>query len=311
LQTPTIVAGIHYHHSEKGNDHSIEPRLGFDWAFNQDQSISLGMGIHSQLQPLFVYNYQMLTDNLNQTYTEPNKDLKLSRSNHVVVGYNYLFTENLRLKIEGYYQYLYNVPVEKEPSYKSMTNYGSTFSLYDFNELENKGTGRNYGAEITFEKFLSNNYYYLATLSLFDSKYRGSDRVLRNTRYNCNIIANILGGYEWQLKNHNTFATDVKAVYAGGERKIPINLKASKIARNTVYDITSPYEEQFPHFLSLDVRISYKINRPRLSHVIAIDLKNVTNRYNHLIEIYNPMTEKIEEASLVGLMPMFLWRMNF
>ncbi len=306
----SFVGGIHYHYSKLGNDHSFEPRFSFSWDFLPKQSVNLGIGKHSQIQPHFAYFYKIL-DTTNFTYSEPNRNLELSRSDHFVLGYNYLFNKNLRLKIETYYQRLYNIPVEEDSSYMSLINYGSSFSYYNFNHLTNEGTGRNYGIELTFEKFLSDNYYYLLTLSLFDSKYKGSDNIMHNTRYNGNFILNMLGGYEWPLKNKNTLATDFKIAWAGGERKLPIDLDASIAKGETVYSNYNIYEEKFKDYFRLDFRISYRINLRKVSHTLAIDLMNATNRHNHFLEMYEPETQSIEEASIIGLMPSFLWRMNF
>ncbi len=306
----SVVTGLHYQYSKFGDDHSVEPRFSINWDFLPKQSVSLGMGIHSRLQPKFVYHYEILTDTLNKGYTKPNKNLKMSRSNHFVLGYNYLFNSNHRLKVEGYYQYLRNIPVEQDSSYASLINYGSSFSDYDYEGLVNKGTGNNYGTEITLEKFLSDNYYYLFTLSLFDSKYRGSDGISRNTRYNANIISNLLGGYEWHLKNQNTLGFDGRLIWAGGERKIPLDYEASARKEEAVYIITEAFEERFKNYFRLDLRFSYKINK-KSSHTLAIDIMNVTNRNNHFLAFYDDEKNDYDEVSALGIIPAVLWRWNF
>ena len=80
---------------------------------------------------------------------------------------------------------------------------GSYFSMinstgdYNKDSLENSGKGRNIGIDITFEKFLTKQYYTLITVSLFDSKYTGGDGIERNTQFNSNYVINLLGGKEW------------------------------------------------------------------------------------------------------------------
>ena len=56
-----------------------------------------------------------------------------------------------------------------------MLNSGSDFTFPEKGGLVNKGTGSNTGIEFTVEKFLSKNYYLLATGSLFEGKYKGSE----------------------------------------------------------------------------------------------------------------------------------------
>ena len=65
--------------------------------------------------------------------------------------------------------------------------------------LVNSGTGRNYGVELTIEKFFSDGYYGLFTSSLYDSKYTASDGVERNTAFNGKYVLNILFGKEWKV----------------------------------------------------------------------------------------------------------------
>ena len=64
-----------------------------------------------------------------------------------------------------------------------MINYGTSFFEVRTDSLLNEGTGQNYGIELTFEKFLGNNYYFLFTSSLFESTYKGSDGIKR--KYTC------------------------------------------------------------------------------------------------------------------------------
>ncbi len=304
------VGGIHYQYSKLGNDYSVEPRFSLTWDFLQGQSLNLGFGVHSKLQPKFVYHYEILTDTANKVYTKPNEDLKMTRSKHLVLGYNYLFNSNHRLIIEGYYQYLSNIPVEDDNSYKSLINYGSSFSDYEYKGLVNKGVGYNYGLELTLERFLAKGYYYLFTLSLFESKYKGSDGILRNTRFNANAICNLLGGYEWSVGKNNTIGFDLRAIFAGGERKIPLDYEASAVRQQAVYDIPNAYNQRFKNYFRLDTKFYFTINK-RTSHMIAIDIINVTNRQNHFKAIYDEDINDYEEVSTLSILPTFLWRWNF
>jgi hypothetical protein len=307
----SFVTGIHYQYSKFGNDHSIEPRFSIKWDFKPKQSLSLGIGRHSKLQPLFVYHYQQLVDTVNKVYVKPNENLKMTRSDQIVLGYNYLFNANHRFKIEWYYQYLTKVPVEKDSSFKSLINYGTSFSDYDYVDLVNKGTGFNYGTEITLEKFLSKGYYYLVTLSLFNSKYRASDGILRNTRFNTKYIFNMLGGYEWTLRNkRNTFGMDTRIIWAGGERKIPLNYAASDSLGKEVDIASRAYDEKFKDYFRIDFKIYFKINK-KTSHTLALDILNITARENHFIATYDKDKNDYEEVSNITILPSILWRWNF
>jgi len=306
----SVVNGIHYQYSKYGNDRAFEPRSSIKWKFLPGQSLSLGVGAHSKMQPKFIYHKKYLRDTINMVYEKPNQNLKMTRSYQAVLGYDYLFRKDHRLKIETYYQFLDKIPVERDSSYKSLINFGSSFSDYVFDGLVNEGKGKNYGIEVTLEKFLSKGYYYLFTLSLFESKYRASDGITRNTRFNANVIANLLGGYEWKVKKYNTFGIDGRIIFAGGERKIPIDYSASENIDGAVYNIDRAYEDRFKNYFRMDFRISYKINK-KSSHILAIDVNNITARKNHFLAIYENDINDYEEVSTLSILPVFLWRWNF
>ena len=155
--------------------------------------------------------------------SEPNRDLDLLKAHHYVLGYEKRISENLMVKAEIYYQSLYNLPVENnDTSYYATINEGLEFRYVD---LVNKGTGKNYGLELTLERFFNNNYYYLINGSLFSSTYKSLDGIERNTQYNSNYLINILCGKEFENlgKNRNkTLGLNAKVFFSGGKKIIPL-----------------------------------------------------------------------------------------
>ena len=175
-----LNTGIHYQQFDLNKEIAVEPRMAIQWHFNQTQSISLGYGLHSQLQPRTVYYYKEY-DKTTMLYVENNLNLKFTRSQHLVLGYDWNLGKQFRVKTEAYYQNIYNVPVSRVNPVVSMLNSGSGYYIPRIDSLENTGHGYNYGLELTVEKFLSRGYYVLLTASLFDSKYQGYDQQWRNT----------------------------------------------------------------------------------------------------------------------------------
>ena len=87
-----------------------------------------------------------------EVISSPNKDLGFTKAHHYVLSYSHRLAKNLLLKTELYYQQLFNVPVSTKDS--------STFSTlniidgYVLDPLVNKGKGKNYGVEISLERYL-------------------------------------------------------------------------------------------------------------------------------------------------------------
>ncbi len=187
----TLYSGLNYLHFFMNHSYALEPRTSLKWRFKENQSLSIGYGLHSQLQPFFYYLVKTsLTDDIwdRDNYSQTNREMGFTKSHHLAFGYDYSISRNLRLKAEIYHQSLYDIPVESRESPFSLINVGAGDEFPRIDSLVNNGTGRNNGVEFTLEKFLSNNYYFLITTSLLDSKYEGSDDIQTSRKINCKTV---------------------------------------------------------------------------------------------------------------------------
>lgn len=306
-----LVTGLHYQQVSLNSDLALEPRVSMRWKFSEKQEVSLGYGLHSQSQPGTIYFSETLVDTANLEYVQTNKHLGFTRSHQAVLGYQVQFDSRHRLKSEFYFQKLFDVPVTTYPSHISMINYGGSFNSSVYDSLVNKGDGWNMGLELTMERFFSNNFYYLATISLFNSKYRASDGKIRNTVFNGSFIVNTLGGYEWKIGRQDAITLDGRVSWAGGLRTIPIDLEASQEAGETVRDYSKVFESRAEDYFRIDMRLAYKWNLKHATWTFALDIQNVTNHINPFFKEYNPDTEQIEQVSQIGIIPAGVIRVNF
>jgi hypothetical protein len=259
--------------------------------FSKKQSLSMGGGLHSQLQPTYIY---FATDAVSGKRIETNKNLDFTRALHAILAYDNNFTTNFRLKTEVYYQYIYNAPVKNYPSYFSALNLGADFNSPNVTNLVSMGKGYNYGLEITLEKFYSKGYYFLFTSSLFESKYRGSDGVERNTAFNGNFVFNLLGGKEFKINQKHILSIDFRCTYSGGKRYVPINLPASIAANDEIKDGTYAFVNQYPNYFRLDVKPGYRFNSKKITHEFSIDIQNITRNQNVFQQTYDITNKQIK-----------------
>lgn len=288
----TLNSGVSSQYFLLNNKYSVEPRLGLKYNISMKQSLSIGGGMHSQLQPLYVYfASQTFT---NGTRIETNKELDFTRAIHGIIAYDNSFSSNFRLKTEVYYQYIYNAPVSNTASAFSALNLGADFNSPNVVNLVSKGEGLNYGLEITLEKFYSKGFYFLFTTSLFESKYKASDKVLRNTAFNGNYVFNLLGGKEFKLSQKATLSIDVRATYAGGKRYVPIDLPASIAYGDEVRDWTQAYVNKYPDYFRMDVKPGFKLNTKRLTHEWSVDIQNITKHENIFQQTYDLANKQIK-----------------
>ncbi len=214
------------------------------------------------------------------------------------------------MKTEVYYQYLYDVPVDKDSSSYSIIN--SSSGIPDL-ELVNEGTGRNYGAELTIERFFSNNFYFLITGSLYKSTYTALDGIERNSRFDANYASNVLVGKEFKFgkKKNKTCGINTKVSLLGGNRYTPIDLAASQVNGYTVYQYDKRFSEKGEDVFFLNLGLTYRVDMKRTSHSIKIDIQNLTNYQAVVSEYYNERTNQIEQYTQLSLVPNLVYRVKF
>jgi hypothetical protein len=311
-----MTAGIHSQYFSLSNSFVLfEPRWGLKHRLSERSAWDIGFGLHSQIQPTYLYFYGSSNDATGAPILLNNK-MGFTRSAQAVSGYQYMPGNNVRLKTEIYYQYLFDIPIDRNISSSfSLVNTGAGFSRFFPDQLTNEGMGKNYGIEATVEKFFSQGYLFLFTGSLFEAKYKGSDQVWRDTDFNGNYIFNALFSREWQMKNKNIFALGGKVTTAGGRRYGPVDETASEEQKDIVYVNETRNSLQFNPYFRADLRLNYKINRPRVTHEIALDLVNVFDTKNILKLTYVPRTlnneSPIKQEYQLGFLPLFYYRLDF
>jgi len=308
----TLNAGIHSQLFFLNNSTSVEPRLGLKYDINNKSNLSLGYGLHSQMQPINVYFLQ--TQNTDGSFSYNNKKLDFTKSHHFVLGYDLQPIKDWRLKAEVYYQSLYDVPVNTFSSSYSMLNTGASFKTDLEDSLTNKGTGTNYGVELTIEKFFSKGYYVLLTSSIYSSKYKGSDGIERNTAFNGRYVYNVLGGKEWKVGNdkRNKISADIKLTNAGGRANTPVDLTASQATGRNVLS-SDDYSDYYATYFRMDFKIGYTHNsrKRKLSQSFSLDLQNVTNNENVFSQEYDDRSRSIKTTYQLGFFPNFIYKLQF
>jgi hypothetical protein len=305
----SINPGIHFIYLDLNGSYSVEPRLGVSWQFTARQKLSAGYGLHSNIQSLSTYFLgSHMPDN---SMVETNKELGFTKSHQWVLAYDANISTVARIKAELYYQYLYKVPVERRQSSYSILNTGAGWGFGADDSLVNEGSGRNYGLELTFERFFSKNYYYLVTVSLFQSKYTGSDGIERNTAFNSNYVVNCLGGKEFSIGARSAVTIDLKASFAGGRYYTPIDLNLSHQAGETRYKENEAFSSKFDPFLKADFKIGYRLNGKKISQEWQFYVENFTNHKNILLQSYSKSKAEVTTTYQLGVYPMVLYRLHF
>ena len=312
----TTVFGVQNMNVLLNKKSTIEPRFAINWELNTSNSISGGYGKHSTMES--IHHYFAKVKSPNGTITEPNKDLDLLKSHHFVLGYEKRFSKNMMVKLETYYQKLYNLPVvNSDTNLFATINEGLEFQYLD---LVNKGSGKNYGVELTIERFFNKNYYYLINASVYNSTYKALDGIERNTRFNGNYLVNVLFGKDFPKlgkAQNKTISLNSRIFFGGGKKIIPLlrgadgNLAVDPRS-NRFYDYSKAYENDIEDIYQVTMSFSYKVNKPKATHEVFLNIDNITNNRSRLTEFYDP-----KEAGSVGYLrqyavfPNLMYRVYF
>lgn len=307
-----ISGGIHAQYQSLGNAFSgIEPRMALKWKISNNGALRLGLGRHSQSQPIYAY-YYLLPGNSSPH----NTGMTFTKSNHAILEYTQKMGKNVRLKLASYYQSLLDIPVAINPSSFSAVNIGSGFSRFFPDTLKNAGTGHNYGVEFTMQRYFSDTWYAMLSGAIYNSKYKGSDGIERNTDYNGGYAFNLLGGKAFNFNDKNTFSIGGKVTYAGGKRYGEVDTLLSAIQGEVVYEDNNYNEFQFRNYFRADLKITYKRNAKTVTHEIGLDLVNLLGIQNILSLTYAPIpgdpnANPIRENYQLGFLPIFYYRIDF
>ncbi len=309
----TLNTGLHGLYFDKTEDVAIEPRVALNWQFAPKSTLNLGYGLHNQTQPLPVFLFRERQS--DGTPVETNTDLGFTRSQHFVLGWDYKPAASWRVKAETYFQLLSDVPIESTPSSFALLNAGADFVFPEKNNLVNEGTGTNIGAELTVEKFFSQGWYSLVTVSVFDSKYKGSDGIERSTAFDGGYVANALAGKEFKLGStgRRVLTLDTKVTAAGGRPYTPVDLVASKAAGREVLLENLAFSQRLDGYFRWDVKIGMRINssKRKLSQTFFLDFQNVTNNQNIFAIRYNEVRNEVGKTYQIGFFPDLMYRVEF
>lgn len=314
--TFTLVGGLHNMNVLYNNKSTIEPRLALNWHATSNHAFNMGYGMHSTMES--IHNYFAKVEDGNGNLIEPNRNLDLLKAHHLVLGYENRSIKNIRIKADLFYQHLYDLPVENDPS----SHYSTINESLDirFVDLVNEGTGFNYGIELTIERFFTNNWYLLANGTIFESKYKALDGIERNTAFNSNYLVNVLWGKEFpNLGKHQdrSFGINGKAFFGGGKRMIPLLRDANgglavNPANNHFYDFDRAYEHYLDDIYTITLSLNYKWSKANRTNELYLNIDNITHNRPRLSEYYDTSEPgNIGYLTPLGIFPNLMYRLYF
>jgi hypothetical protein len=146
--------------------------------------------------------------------------------------------------------------------------------------LVNDGAGRNYGIDLTLERYLKDGLYGMMTATLFKSEYRDAQGQWHHSRHDRGYIANILGGKEWMVgkSKKNVLGLNGRLTLMGGDRYTPISegITFDDIANRPdksvpEVDVTNPFNAQKGMNVGYAFSVKYTLNKRHTAHHFILE----------------------------------------
>ncbi len=302
-------AGVHSMYYQLNEQATLEPRAGLTFVADPQHVLSAGYGLHSQKEHYAVYMTRDI-ESADPAF-RPNRSLRFLKAHHWVLSYVANLWYNHKFRMELYYQHLFDVPVSPIGTFSIL----NLDELVELRPLVNGGTARNYGLDVGFERYTTKGFYYLINASWYDSRYRDIAGTLHRTRYDNGYKYNFLVGKEWVVGKKKGFnkltGINFTVTALGGEVYTPIDLDASRVARETVLNERVPFSMTEDPLLILDLTWTLTNHKARYTGTWAIQIKNILQSAVPEYREYDALLDQNVRLSGASILPVFSYRWQF
>ena len=299
-----LNAGIALLSYDVNKELSIEPRIGITKEV-RDGIFSIALGKHSQVEHYATYMYQ------DENAFNPNKNLDFAKAYHAIAGFKSTLFKNHYFNIEAYYQHLYDVPGEVNGTYSVL----NISELEEVRPLSNIGEGKNYGIDLSLERYASKGLYYMINASLYQSHYKDGYGDWRSTEFDQRFNIKFLAGKEYIIgekkKKRNFVGWNTNLAYVGGRPYTPIDIASSMMMEETILNEPLAYSLREDNLLFLDVTLTYKINKKGKTGIWSLQIKNLFSNGNAIYREYDSVLDKEVTIPSSSFFPNLSYKIEF
>ncbi|MFT4644453.1 MAG: hypothetical protein ACI8ZX_000856 [Planctomycetota bacterium] len=305
----TLLGGLHANYLFLNNTYSIEPRFSYHQQIGKVQSISLAYGLNSQALGMGSYFTQELDNFGNSSLV--NVNLEMIKSHHLILAYDITFLKNYHLKLEPYFQYIYDAPVSSDLN--NTLYLLNERSGYAEEEMLSKGNGINYGIDFSFEKYYTKNWFAMLNASLFSSRFQTLSGDWYSSHYDNRFGISAMGGKTFVFKkNSSSLELGLRVQFSGGFRYTPIDEVASNEQKKIItLDGNQTYAQTLKNYFRPDFRIAYKQNKKKLTWSVSLDLANFVDYKNQLRPFYDRVENEVAWKYQTGFTPVIAFQLDF
>jgi len=247
---------------------TLSPRLSLAYHMNSKLDITGSIGRYYKIP---TYTTMGFRDANNQLV---NKSMDYIRSNHFVLGAQYMPKQSLRFTLEGFYKQYSNYPVSVANGI-SLANQGGDFGSVGSERINSMGKGECYGFEFFVQQKLVKNLFYVLSYTYVRSTFSGTDgKLIASSWDNTHLLSGTLG-----YKFKKNWQIGLKYRFSGGLPYTPFDLVASQqnylLLGTGTFDYPRLNQNRLRSFNQLDFRLDKKYNYKHTSLDLFIDIQNV------------------------------------
>lgn len=246
---------------------TFSPRIGLSYVLNDEWSLNASVGRYYKLSPYTILGFE---DNAGNNV---NKKSKYQRSDHYVIGLEYLPKNTTRITLEAFYKQYANMPVSVRDGI-NLANKGGDFNVLGNEAVTSTGKGKTYGVEFFAQQKLTKRFFGVFSYTLFVSQYSGADGKYVASAWDNRHLLSVTWGYKFQ----RNWEIGLKFRYQGGAPYTPFDETASRLnylsVGEGVLDYTKLNQNHLEVFHSSDVRIDKRWNWKKVSLDVFLDVMN-------------------------------------
>jgi len=295
----SVTFGLRYDYFDLLQTHDFAPRFSTGYQVSNNLSFNAAAGIYYQSPDLVFI-----------TGDPGNKDvLKSLRSDHFILGMEYLITDATLFSVELYRKNYHDYPVPSDTAldHITMANAGANYGSVTTGAGVSEGFGNATGIELLLQKKSIKDFYGLVSYSYSVIEHAGLDGVLRPGAFDNRHVINIVGGYRF----NKNWEISGKWRYAGGRPYTPYDRAASIAAGAGRPDLTRINAERYEPYHRLDLRFDHRSYYKNVTLVSYFSIENIYNRQNQHTRFWNADTEETVFAHQTGFFPVGGFSLEF
>lgn len=248
---------------------TFSPRVSASFVLDSSWNLNASVGRYYKLPQYTILGFRDANNQL------ANRNTNYIGTTHYVAGVEFVPEPSIRMTLEGFYKTYSDYPVSLLDSV-SLANRGTDFAVLGNEPVASVGRGRAYGAELFFQKKLTERFFTTVSYTLLFSEFTGlfSDEFVPSAWDFRHLVSGIVG-----YKLDGGWEFGAKFRYAGGSPFTPIDTTASRrlylLTGQVQLDNERLNQERLRAFRQIDIRIDKKWSFESWSLDLFLDVQNV------------------------------------